>query len=118
MARRCDVTGKGMNEGYIFNDNYYACDEEAAKQYVTSLGYNWGDELKKINTADEWFYWTKWEQVDPEKFYDPQGKEWNLTQLNHAFKESYNKIKEAITKQDFKTAYKYLELLINLNDRG
>ena len=31
FARRCDVTGRGMNEGYVFgNGEMYASDKESA----------------------------------------------------------------------------------------
>ena len=78
-ARRCSFTHNPMNEGYCFNDgNFYACDELAAKKYVESLGANWKDELKTFNTTNEWFYWTQWEEIDDDCFYDVNGREWTL----------------------------------------
>lgn len=62
FARVCDISGVGMNEGYCFNDGEtYCATEIEAKQYVESLGLNWEDELLTIDTDDEWFYWTEWE---------------------------------------------------------
>jgi len=74
FARLCDISGKGMNEGYCFNDGEtYAATEELAKQYVESLGFNWEEELLTVDTEDEWFYWTEWELEDDEDYYDENG---------------------------------------------
>lgn len=65
FARKCDVTGEGMNEGYCFNDgDSYAKDEESARKFVEGLGYNWEEELSTIDTDEEWFYWTDWNDCE------------------------------------------------------
>lgn len=68
FARQCDFTGEGMNEGYVFNGGqFYAKDEETAKKYVEDcLNLNWEEELQTVNTDEEWFYWTEWEEEDYE----------------------------------------------------
>lgn len=75
FARKCDISGKGMNEGYCFNDGeFYCATEVEAKQHVESLGYNWEEELKTINTKDEWFYWTEWDSEETEEeWYNSEG---------------------------------------------
>lgn len=74
FARVCDISGKGMNEGYCFNDGeFYCATEELAKQHVESLGYNWEEEKETIDTEDEWFYWTEWEVEEEEEWYDEDG---------------------------------------------
>ena len=30
-------------------------------------------EKQKLNTKNEWFYFTEWEEIDPEEFYDIEG---------------------------------------------
>jgi hypothetical protein len=58
-ARKCDATGKGMNEGYVFGDGekYFAL-EMHALEYAQSIGY------KNLDDAYDYraFYWTEWEQ--------------------------------------------------------
>lgn len=40
FARRCDVTGRGMNEGYCFGDGEaYALDESDALKIAQQMGY-------------------------------------------------------------------------------
>jgi len=80
FAKRCDATGKGMNEGWVFNDGDYCCaSEEDAKKYVESKTNEdgspcvWEDELKLVDTDEEWFYWTQWEDVDDDDYYDADG---------------------------------------------
>jgi len=58
-ARKCDATGKGMNEGYVFGDGekYFAL-EMHALEYAQSIGY------KSLDDAYDYraFYWTEWEE--------------------------------------------------------
>lgn len=78
FARKCDITGKGINDGYFFDSNcFYIGSQEDAKKYVESLGYNWEEELKTVNTKNEWFYWTEWE-VENECFYDADGLQYEI----------------------------------------
>ncbi len=74
FARVCDISGKGMNEGYCFNDGEtYCATETEAKQYVESLGLNWEQEKETVDSEDEWFYWTEWEDELNDEWYDADG---------------------------------------------
>lgn len=75
FARVCSLSGRGMNEGYCFNDGEaYAMDEEQAKLYIENLNLNWDEEVEKINTPEEWFFYTSWEEIEEEEeFYDEEG---------------------------------------------
>lgn len=73
-ARINSSTGKGMYEGYCFNEGDFYCEtEEQAKSYVESLGLNWEKELLTIDTDDEWFYWTNWIETAEYVYYDYNG---------------------------------------------
>lgn len=73
-ARVSDFNGKGMNEGYCFQEgNYYCKTEKQAKAYIESLGLNWEEELLTVNTKDEWFYWTDWYDTETDEYYDIDG---------------------------------------------
>lgn len=75
--RLSDATGEGMDEGYLFNDGEYLCEtEEEAKAYVEKLGHNWEEEKATIDTDEEWFYWTAWEELDEDTNYDSEGNEY------------------------------------------
>ena len=79
FARISDADGRGINCGYIFNDGVYYCKtEEQAKAYVESLGLNWENEKQTINTEDEWFYYTEWEELDEEEYFDEYGREYRI----------------------------------------
>ncbi|PQJ72222.1 hypothetical protein [Polaribacter butkevichii] len=77
-ARVTNFNGKGMNEGYCFNDGEYYCEtEEQAKFYIEGLGLDWKEELLTFNTKDEWFYWTDWYDQEADIYYDINGCEIN-----------------------------------------
>ncbi|WP_138432677.1 hypothetical protein [Winogradskyella algicola] len=47
--RKSDFNGKGINQGYIFNDGQYYCQtEKQAKEYVESKGLNWKEEKQNL----------------------------------------------------------------------
>jgi len=78
-ARKCSVDGKGMNSGILFNDEMYYCrNKEQAKEYVESLGLIWEIELETIDTKEEWFYFTDWEELDEDEFFDFEGNTYKL----------------------------------------
>jgi len=58
-ARKCDATGKGMNDGYVFGDGekYFASESDALR-YAQSLGYKDLDDAY----SERAFYWTEWEE--------------------------------------------------------
>ena len=60
-ARKCSITGKGMNEGWIILDGeMYIADEENALEQVKKVGY---DSLEEA-FDDEYCYWTEWDADD------------------------------------------------------
>jgi hypothetical protein len=75
FARKCDITGKGMNEGYCFgNGELYAKDIQSARVIVQKYGFK--DLLEAYD--EEWCYWTEWEFSDvmyQGYYYDENGNE-------------------------------------------
>ena len=63
-ARKCSVTGEGMNDGYVFRDgDMYFSKEEDLLKHILSMGYTTSEEA--YNNGE--FYWTHWsEQETPE----------------------------------------------------
>lgn len=59
FARKCDITGVGMNEGYCFGEGemYAATEETALKIAKDHYGY---DTLEEAY-ADDAYYWTEWD---------------------------------------------------------
>ena len=79
FARKSDVDGKGMNSGYIFNNGEYYCQtQEQAMIYIKKLGLNWVNEIKKFVTKNEWFFYTEWEDLDEEEYFDEEGKTYRI----------------------------------------
>lgn len=69
-ARKCSVTGKGMNKGFCFGDGgFYCIKKKHAKKYAKSLGYK---NLKKAY-KDGAYYWTEWEIDLDDEWYDKLG---------------------------------------------
>ena len=63
FARRCDVTGEGMNEGYVVGDgDFYIKYETDAEK--------WCKEAEYVSIEDafdeEAIYWTEWDADDDE----------------------------------------------------
>lgn len=74
FARVCSATGRGMNEGYCFGDGEaYFIEESDAYDYALSIGY------KGLQDAydDEAYYYTEWEEIDEECYYDAEGNEYS-----------------------------------------
>jgi hypothetical protein len=59
FARKCDVTGEGMNEGYVFGDDYFKYEKDALTHAI-SLGY------KDLQASydDDAHYYTEWGNDD------------------------------------------------------
>jgi hypothetical protein len=59
-VRKCDVTGKGMNQGWLFGDAYYVAGESDALAYCIENGYS------SIQEAydDDFGYYTEWSDED------------------------------------------------------
>lgn len=78
FPRKCEVSGKVMSKGYLFEDCIPVSEEEA-KGYVEKNGDNWQEELLKIDTEDEWFYYTEWEEIDTDEIaYNEDGKQFTF----------------------------------------
>lgn len=70
-ARKCDITGKGMNEGYCFGDGIaYASDEKSATKIAKDMGYSSLQE----SYEDENHYFTTWEEIDEDYYYTEDGE--------------------------------------------
>lgn len=69
FPRRCNVTGKGMWEGFCFGDGEeYAKDRESAEIIAKRDGYASLDE----SFDDEHHYWTEWEDLDEDEWYESE----------------------------------------------
>lgn len=65
-ARKCDITGGGMNEGWVgYNGEVYFSKEEDALQWCIKQGY------KDIEEAyeDDVIYWTDWHDDESDWLY-------------------------------------------------
>jgi len=61
FARRCSITGEGMNVGWVFGDGEeYAKHESGALELAKQYGY---DSLEDAFN-DDVCYWTSWEDED------------------------------------------------------
>lgn len=75
FARRCDITGRGINEGYVFGEGErYAGDKEHALLIAKEYGY---DSLEEAY-EDEAYYYTEWEELDDDFYYDADGNEYEV----------------------------------------
>lgn len=73
-ARKDTVTGKGMNEGYIFEHlDFYCAAKIDAQRKCKELGYKNMKEAYK----DEAYYWTEWEVDEDDSYFDEEGNEYN-----------------------------------------
>ena len=90
FARRCDATGRGMNEGYVVNDGeLYFSNEEHLLEHLRTLDWEDADGNRSADlTEDEdileffynedYSYYTEWEEIDDDIFYDEDGNEYEL----------------------------------------
>ena len=80
FARKCDCCGKGMNKGYYDSGEYYCSDrclvwgnsEENITLNQVGL-YDMNDWARDHEENPDECYWTEWEEIDPEDYYDAQG---------------------------------------------
>ena len=90
FARKCDATGKGMNEGYVVGDGELCFSEE--KHLIDHLrGLDWEDadgksskdieddtELMNYFYNEDMYYYTEWDFYDiDDEWYDAEGNEYN-----------------------------------------
>lgn len=82
FARRCDATGRGMNEGYVVGDReLYFSEEKHLIDHLRSRGGMDGlsDEfiLNESYKQDEYYY-SEWNEYDiDDEWYDAEGNEYN-----------------------------------------
>jgi len=78
FARKCDATGRGMNEGYVVGDGeMYFSEEQHLIDWLRSRGGMEGlsDDfiLAEAYESDEYYY-TEWEEIDDDdEWYDEDG---------------------------------------------
>ena len=79
-ARRCDITGEGMNEGYIVGDGMMHIKYE---KDLIALIRSWGvDENNELSDdfilsesyENEEYYWTEWECPEDYQYEEVDGK--------------------------------------------
>lgn len=80
FARRCDATGRGMNEGYVVGEGeLYFSEEKYLIDWLRSRGGmdNLSDEfiLNEAYELDEYYY-TEWDEIDDDVYYDAEGNEY------------------------------------------
>jgi hypothetical protein len=90
FARRCDITGRGMNEGYVFGDGELCfAEKEDLIKHLRTL--EWEDangkrskdieddaELMNYFYREDLYYYTEWDFYDiDDEWYDAEGNEYN-----------------------------------------
>ena len=94
-ARKCDATGRGMNEGWVWGkgtyytstleltmkelrddvrDGAYDFDELGAEKMLQMSD----DELLSYAYDNDVLYYTEWEEIDDDVYYDENGNEYEL----------------------------------------
>ena len=83
-ARRCDVTNKGMNDGYCIQDGHmYIKYEKDLIKHLRKIEmhenkeehYCSDDFLLKDYYDAGYYYWTEWEDIDDDHYYLEDGTE-------------------------------------------
>lgn len=81
-ARKCDATGRGMNEGFVVGDGeLYFSEEQHLINWLRGRGGMEGLSDKFIlNEAyeQEEYYYTEWDEFDDDVYYDEDGNEYEL----------------------------------------
>lgn len=78
FARKCDVTGRGMNEGYVLWDGeMYAIDEASLLKLLRENGdeeYNNAKDEFILSDAyyNDAYYYTEWEDEDEWEYYEDE----------------------------------------------
>lgn len=85
FARRCDATGRGMNEGYVVGDGelYFSTNEHLLEHlrgldWVDANGNRSADltddeDIMEYFYNEDYYYYTEWEEVDEDEWYDEDG---------------------------------------------
>ena len=85
--RRCDITGEGMNSGWLFGDGeLYIKHEQDVVDYLRKHGGDYelsaldrpADDLLQAAFELDICYWTEWEDApeDGDTYYDADGNEY------------------------------------------
>lgn len=82
FARRCDATGCGMNKGYVVGDGeLYFSEEEHLINWLRNRGgmQELSDDfiLSEAYELEEYYY-TEWEEIDEEYYYDKDGNKYEV----------------------------------------
>ena len=90
FARKCDATGKGMNEGYVVGDGeLYFGNEEDLLYHLRELDWEDCNGLKSKDLEvdqlleyfynENYYYYTEWDEFDiDDEYYDADGNEYTL----------------------------------------
>ena len=99
FARRCDLSGKGMNKGWVWGDGtYYTSTIELTikelRDDIKDGAYNFDelgaekmlqmsdDELLEYAYNNDIFYFTEWKEITTDFYYDEHGNEYHeVTEL-------------------------------------
>ena len=79
FARKCSATGKGMNEGYVFNDGeMYFYNESDLINFLRNRDVEGNKDLSddfllKESYDLEEYYYTEWDEIDEDEWYDADG---------------------------------------------
>ena len=89
-ARRCDATGKGINEGYVVGDGeLYFAEREDLIAHLRTLDWEdcngrkstncvTDDALLKFFYNEDYYYYTVWDELDDDLYYDNEGNEYEV----------------------------------------
>jgi len=83
-ARRCDATGKGINEGYVVGEGALSFgSEEDLLYHLRELDWedSNGEKSKDLEVDhlleyffnESYYYYTEWDEVDEDEWYDADG---------------------------------------------
>ena len=88
FARKCDITNKGINEGYVIGDgDMYIGTKEDFLVHLKSLNYvdcngveqpqqgMSDEELMQYYFNDDYYYYTEWEEISDDFYYTADGVE-------------------------------------------
>lgn len=89
-ARKCDATGRGMNDGFVvgagdlhFSEKQHLIDYLRGVEWEDSNGVSSSDMKTDADLMDyfyneEFYYYTEWEETDEDVYYDEDGNEYEL----------------------------------------
>ncbi len=87
-ARRCDATGCGMNEGYVVGDGeLYFSEEQHLIKWLKGVAeqesLNFESDKLMLNHYydEELYYYTEWEEIDDDVYYDEDGNQYEFKNL-------------------------------------